>query len=73
MDTAAELTRTTAPDYAGTTLTRWALTVDGETVYQDVDQWGLPYDGSPVSDLYDDLCDRLIIMGRLDADALNTL
>lgn len=73
MNTTAKLTRTTAPNYAGTPLTRWTLISEGEHVFQDVDQWGLPYDGSPVSDLYDDLCDHLIIMGRLDADALNTL
>ena len=73
MNTSAELTATQAPDYAGAHLTRWTLTVNGETVYQDVDQWGLPYDGSPSGDLYDDLCDRLIVTGHLDADALNTL
>ena len=73
MSTAAKLTKATAPDYAGAPLTRWSLTLDGEYVFQDVDQWGLPYAGSPVGDLYDDLCDRLIIMGRLDADALNAL
>lgn len=73
MNTAAKLAQATAPDYAGTPLTRWALTSDGERVFQDVDQWGLPYDGSPAGDLYDDLCDRLILMGRLDADALTAL
>ena len=53
--------------------TRWALTVDGETVFQVVDQWGLPYAGSPASSLHDDLCEILKEMGHLDADALNTL
>lgn len=72
MNTAAKLAAAPA-DYAGERLTRWTLTLDGETVFQDVDQWGLPYNGSPNSDLYDDLCDRLIVMGRLDADALNAL
>lgn len=60
-------------DTAGNHLTRFTLTVEGESVFQDVDQWGLPYDGSPSGNLYDDLCDLLIIMGRLDADALNVL
>ena len=73
MNTAAELDASPAPDYAGTPLTRWSLTLNDEYVFQDVDQWGLPYDGSPADDLYDDLCDRLILMGRLDADALNAL
>lgn len=73
MSTSAELSAAPAPDYAGDRLTRWTLTVNDETVFQDVDRWGLPYAGSPNGDLYDDLCDRLIIMGRLDADALNAL
>lgn len=60
-------------DAAGTPLTRWTLTLDGHKVFQDVDRWGLPYDSSPSGDLYDYLCDWLIIMGRLDADALNAL
>lgn len=60
-------------DAAGNHLTRFTLTIKEETVFQDVDQWGLPYDGSPSSDLHDDLCDWLIIIGRLDADALNAL
>lgn len=60
-------------DTGGNPLTRWTLTLDGRKVFQDVDQWGLPHDGSPSGDLYDDLCDWLIIMGRLDADALNAL
>lgn len=73
MNTAAKLTQAAAPDYAGTPLTRWSLAFESEYVFQDVDQWGLPYDGSPAGDLYDNLCDRLILMGRLDADALNAL
>ena len=60
-------------DAAGNTLTRFTLTLGGNQVFQDVDQWGLPYDGSPNSDLYGDLCDWLTVMGRLDADALNAL
>lgn len=73
MNATAELTAAPAPDYAGTPLTRWSLVLDGERVFQDVDQWGLPYDGSPAGGLHDDLCDRLVVMGRLDADALNAL
>lgn len=73
MNTAAKLTSTVAPDYAGTPLTRWSLSLGDEQAFQDVDRWGLPYAGSPASDLYDDLCDRLIVTGRLDADALNSL
>ena len=73
MNPAAELIQAAAPNYAGTSLTRWSLTFEGERVFQDVDQWGLPYDGSPAGALYDDLCDRLIAMGRLDAGALNAL
>lgn len=73
MNTSAELSAAPAPDYAGDHLTRWTLTAGDETVFQDVDRWGLPYDGSPTSNLYDDLCSRLILMGRLDADALNAL
>lgn len=73
MNTAAKLNATPAPDYAGDRLTRWTLTLNGEQAFQDVDQFGLPYDGSSSGDLYDDLCDRLIVMGRLDADALNAL
>lgn len=63
----------TAPDYAGDRLTRWTLTVCGESAFQDVDQWGLPYDGSPRSDLYDDLCEVLEGMGHLDTATLNAL
>lgn len=73
MNSAAKITSTPAPDYAGDHLTRWTLSLDGEEVFQDVDQFGLPYDGSPCSDLHDDLCDRLIVTGHLDADALNAL
>lgn len=32
-----------------------------------------PSSASPNGDLYDDLCDRLIAMGHLDAGALNTI
>lgn len=60
-------------DVAGNALTRWTLTIGDEEAFQDVDQWGLPYDGSPNGDLHDDLCDWLTVMGRLDADALNAL
>lgn len=69
----AKLDTEPAPDYAGAPLTRWTLTVNGEAVFQDVDQWGLPYDGSPRSDLYDDLCEVLEGMGHLDTAALNAL
>lgn len=60
-------------DPAGNSLTRWTLTIGDRQVFQDVDQWGLPYDGSPNGDLHNDLCAWLTTMGRLDADALNTL
>lgn len=69
----AELGASPAPDYAGDHLTRWTLTIDGESAFQDVDQWGLPYDGSPNSSLHDDLCEVLEGMGHLDADTLNAL
>lgn len=69
----ARLAATSHTDAAGNPLTRFTLTAEGEQVFQDVDQWGLPYDGSPNGSLHDDLCDWLIIMGRLDADALNAL
>lgn len=69
----ADLDASPAPDYAGDHLTRWTLTIDGESAFQDVDQWGLPYDGSPASDLHDDLCEVLEGMGHLDADTLNAL
>lgn len=70
---AAQLHAAPHTDAAGNHLTRFTLTVEGESAFQDVDQWGLPYNGSPSGNLYDDLCDWLIIMGRLDADALNAL
>jgi len=70
---AAQLDASPAPDYAGDRLTRWTLTLGGEQVFQDVDRWGLPYDGSPNGSLHDDLCDWLSILGRLDADALRAL
>lgn len=60
-------------DTAGNALTRFTLTLDDQKVFQDVDQWGLPYDGSPNSDLYDSLCAWMTFMGRLDVDALNAL
>ena len=60
-------------DAAGNPLTRFTLTLGDEAAFQDVDQWGLPYDGSPNSDLHDDLCAWLTTMGRIDADALNAL
>lgn len=60
-------------DAAGNNLTRWTLAVGDRQAFQDVDQWGLPYDGSPNSDLHSDLCDWLTVMGRLDADAINAL
>lgn len=69
----AELDESPAPDYAGDRLTRWTLTIDGESAFQDVDQWGNPYDGSPASDLHADLCEVLEGMGRLDADTINAL
>lgn len=70
---AARLDASPAPDYAGPGLTRYALTLGDERAFQDVDRWGLPYNGSPNGNLHDDLCDWLIVMGRLDADALNAL
>lgn len=69
----AQLDAAPYTDTAGNTLTRFTLTVEGEQAFQDVDRWGLPYNGSPNSNLHDDLCDWLIVMGRLDADALNAL
>lgn len=69
----AQLDAAPAPDYAGDRLTRWTLTLGGEQVFQDVDRFGLPYNGSPAGSLYGDLCDWLIVMGRLDADALKAL
>lgn len=70
---AARLDATPHTDAAGNPLTRFTLTLGDQKAFQDVDRWGLPYDGSPRGDLHDDLCDWLIIMGRLDADALNIL
>ena len=54
-------------------LTRWTLAANGECAFQDVDQWGLPYDGSPTGDLHDDLCEVLEGMGHLDSEALRAL
>lgn len=70
---AARLDVAPRTDAAGNPLTRWTLTLDDQQAFQDVDQWGLPYDGSPNSPLHDDLCDWLTTLGRLDADALNAL
>lgn len=69
----AQLDATPRTDTAGNALTRWTLTIGDQAAFQDVDQWGLPYDGSPNGDLHADLCDWLTVMGRLDADALNAL
>lgn len=73
MNTTAQLHATPRTDAAGNPLTRFTLTLGTEEVFQDVDRWGLPYDGSPNGNLHDDLCAWLITMGRLDADALNAL
>lgn len=70
---AAQLDATPRTDAAGNPLTRFTLTIGDRQAFQDVDQQGLPYDGSPNSDLHDDLCDWLTVMGRLDTDALNAL
>lgn len=69
----AQLGATYRTDAAGNSLTRWTLTLGDRQVFQDVDQWGLPYDGSPSDSLHGDLCDWLTVVGRLDADALNAL
>ena len=69
----AQLDAAPRTDAAGNNLTRWTLTIGDQQVFQDVDQWGLPYDGSPNGDLHSDLCAWLTTMGRLDADALNAL
>lgn len=69
----AKLDASPAPDYAGDHLTRWTLTAGGERAFQDVDQFGLPYDGSPNNDLHADLCEVLEEMGHLDMGALNAL
>lgn len=70
---AAQLDATPRTDAAGNPLTRWTLTMGSECAFQDVDQWGLPYDGSPAGALHDDLCDWLTVMGRLDTAALRAL
>ena len=70
---AARLDAAPRTDAAGNTLTRFTLLLGDDQAFQDVDQWGLPYDGSPNSSLHDDLCAWLTTMGRLDADALNAL
>ena len=69
----AQLDATPRTDAAGNPLTRWTLALGDEQVFQDVDRFGLPYDGSPNGGLHDDLCDWLTVMGRLDADALSAL
>lgn len=69
----AQLDAAPRTDAAGNALTRWTLTIGDRQVFQDVDQWGLPYNGSPNGGLHADLCDWLTVMGRLDADALNAL
>lgn len=73
MNTTAQLTATPRTDAAGNPLTRFALVLGDEEAFQEVDQWGLPYDGSPNGGLHDDLCAWLTTMGCLDADALNAL
>lgn len=70
---AAQLDAAPRTDAAGNPLTRWTLTIGDESAFQDVDQWGLPYDGSPNGSLHADLCGWLTTMGRLDADALRAL
>ena len=70
---AAQLAASPRTDAAGNNLTRWTLTIGDQQAFQDVDQWGLPYDGSPTGDLHGDLCACLTTMNRLDADALNAL
>ena len=69
----AKLDASPAPDYAGDHLTRWTLTLNGEQAFRDVDQFGLPYDGSPNGSLHADLCEILDGMGHLDIGALNAL
>ena len=69
----AQLDAAPRTDAAGNHLTRWTLTLGDRQAFQDVDQWGLPYDGSPNGSLHGDLCDWLTVMGRLDTDALNAL
>ena len=70
---AARLDAAPRTDAAGNNLTRWTLTIGDQQAFQDVDQWGLPYDGSSNGDLYNDLCAWLTTMGRLDTDALSAL
>lgn len=70
---AAQLDATPRTDAAGNSLTRFTLTLGDQRAFQDVDRFGLPYDGSPNGNLHDDLCDWLNVMGRLDMDALNAL
>lgn len=70
---ASHLDATPRTDAAGNHLTRFTLTLGDQQAFQDVDQWGLPYGGSPNGSLHSDLCDWLTTMGRLDADALNAL
>lgn len=69
----AQLDATPRTDAAGNALTRWTLALGDQKAFQDVDQWGLPYGGSPNGALHDDLCAWLTTMGRLDADARNAL
>nr|DAV35126.1 MAG TPA: hypothetical protein [Caudoviricetes sp.] len=69
----AQLDASPRTDAAGNPLTRFTLILGDQKAFQDVDQWGLPYDGSPNGGLHDDLCDWLTTMGRLDVDALNVL
>lgn len=69
----AQLDASPRTDAAGNSLTRWTLTIGDQAAFQDVDQGGLPYDGSPNGGLHDDLCDWLATMNRLDVDALNAL
>lgn len=73
MNTTAQLDATPRTDAAGNALTRFTLTLGSEQAFQDVDQQGLPYDGSPNGGLHADLCAWLTTMGRLDMDALNAL
>jgi hypothetical protein len=73
MNTTAQLNATPRIDAAGNNLTRWTLAIGDERAFQDVDQWGLPYDGSPNGALHSDLCAWLTTMGRLDTDAINAL
>lgn len=69
----AQLDAAPRTDAAGNDLTRWTLTIGDQQVFQDVDQWGLPHDGTPNSSLHSDLCDWLTFTGCLDMGALNAL